>query len=78
MNKDIIAGKWEQLKGKVESKWGDLINDPKIEEKGDWREVFGHLREQYGWDEEQAKKEAKEFEKILKEAGQDDVKIYVD
>ena len=67
MNKDIIAGKWEQIKGKVESEWGELINDPKIEEKGDWTQVFGALREQYGWDKDEAKKEAKRFKEILKE-----------
>ena len=27
MNKDIISGKWSQLKGKAQAKWGDLTND---------------------------------------------------
>ena len=27
MNKDIISGKWTQLKGKAQDKWGDLTND---------------------------------------------------
>jgi len=27
MNKDIISGKWTQLKGKAQAKWGDLTDD---------------------------------------------------
>ena len=27
MNKDIIAGKWTQVKGKAQAKWGDLTDD---------------------------------------------------
>lgn len=27
MNTDIISGKWTQLKGKAQAKWGDLTDD---------------------------------------------------
>ena len=27
MNKDIIAGNWKQLRGKVQQRWGKLTND---------------------------------------------------
>ncbi|NMD38896.1 MAG: CsbD family protein, partial [Christensenellaceae bacterium] len=27
MNKDIIEGKWEQVKGGVQKNWGKLTND---------------------------------------------------
>ena len=27
MNQDIISGKWNQVKGKAQAKWGDLTDD---------------------------------------------------
>ncbi len=27
MNKDVFEGKWEQIKGDVQKKWGKLTND---------------------------------------------------
>ncbi|HZE36100.1 MAG TPA: CsbD family protein, partial [Candidatus Eisenbacteria bacterium] len=27
MNRDIVAGKWQQLRGKVKEEWGKLTDD---------------------------------------------------
>lgn len=65
MNKDIIAGKWTQLKGKAQAKWGDLTDDVFDVVEGDSKYLAGKLREKYGWEQERAEKEVKDFERDL-------------
>ena len=52
MNKDIIEGKWEQLKGQAKAKWGDLT-----EAKGNAQILAGKIQERYGKTKEEAEKE---------------------
>jgi len=65
MNKDIIAGKWTQLKGKAQTKWGLLTDDDFDVSQGDSKYLAGKLQERYGWDRERAETEVKEFERTL-------------
>lgn len=57
MNSDIIAGKWEQLKGKARQQWAKLTNDDVEQVKGDAQALSGRLQERYGWAREQAERE---------------------
>lgn len=54
MNKDTITGKWEQLKGGVQKKWGKLTNDDLDVIKGDTKILAGKLQEKYGMTKEEA------------------------
>jgi uncharacterized protein YjbJ (UPF0337 family) len=65
MNKDIIAGKWTQIKGKAQAKWGDLTDDVFDVAAGDSKYLAGKLQEKYGWDRERADQEIKDFENTL-------------
>ncbi len=65
MNKDIIAGKWTQLKGKAQAKWGDLTDDVFDVAEGDSKYLAGKLQERYGGERERAEKEVRDFEKTL-------------
>lgn len=65
MNKDIIAGKWTQLKGKAQAKWGDLTDDVFDVAEGDSTYLAGKLQERYGWERERAEQEVRDFEKTL-------------
>jgi uncharacterized protein YjbJ (UPF0337 family) len=65
MNQDIIGGKWNQLKGKMQAKWGDLTDDDFDVAKGDSKYLAGKLQERYGWDRERAENEVREFERSL-------------
>lgn len=56
MNKDTIKGKWEQLKGGVQEKWGKLTNDDLDVIKGDTKKLAGKLQEKYGMTKDEAKK----------------------
>ncbi|MGY0504979.1 CsbD family protein [Luteimonas sp. e5] len=65
MNKDIIAGKWKQLKGKAQSKWGDLTDDVFDVAEGNREYLAGKLQEKYGWNRERAEDEVNAFEKMI-------------
>ena len=57
MNKDIIEGKWEQLKGQAKAKWGDLTDDELNEAKGNAQYLAGKVQEHYGKTKEEAEAE---------------------
>lgn len=61
MNTDIIKGKWKQLKGDIQKKWGQLTDDNLDVTEGHTEYLAGKLQERYGWTKEQAEKELKEF-----------------
>ena len=65
MNKDIIAGKWTQLKGQAQAKWGKLTDDDFDVSQGDSKYLVGKLQERYGYDRERAETEVKDFERTL-------------
>ncbi|WP_394540217.1 CsbD family protein [Lysobacter enzymogenes] len=65
MNKDIIAGKWTQLKGQVKAKWGDLTDDDLDVAEGNAQYLAGKLQEKYGWAKDRAEKEVKDFSDSL-------------
>ena len=61
MNWDIIEGKWEQLKGSVKEKWGDLTDDDLTEAAGKRDKLAGKLQEKYGWAKNEAEKHVDDF-----------------
>jgi len=63
MNKDIFEGKWEQLKGAVREKWGDLTDDDVAQINGNREKLLGKIQEAYGRSREAAEQEVKEWEK---------------
>jgi uncharacterized protein YjbJ (UPF0337 family) len=65
MNKDIIAGKWTQLKGKAQARWGDLTDDDFDVAEGNAEYLAGKLQERYGWERDRAQEEVRDFEKSL-------------
>jgi uncharacterized protein YjbJ (UPF0337 family) len=61
VNNKILEGKWNQLKGKVRQKWGDLTEDDLERVAGKRDELVGVLQEKYGHTQEEAEKEVNEF-----------------
>ncbi|HVQ75208.1 MAG TPA: CsbD family protein [Candidatus Binatia bacterium] len=56
MNKDILAGKWKQLRGKVQEKWGQLTDDELDKAEGRFDVVSGLLQERYGYAKDEAER----------------------
>lgn len=61
MNKDILKGKWTQMKGSIRTQWGKLTDDDVDQIQGDVEMFIGKLQERYGYDREQAEKELNDF-----------------
>lgn len=62
MNKDIIKGQWQQLKGEIQSQWGRLTDDNLDEIDGDRTKLLGKIQETYGLAKNEAEKQLKEWE----------------
>ncbi len=61
MNKDIIKGKWTQMKGQVKQKWGKLTDDDLRMIDGQREELVGKLQERYGHTKDMAEREVDNF-----------------
>src|SRR5438445_1252989 len=61
MNRDVMQGKWREMKGKVKEQWGKLTDDDldKIEGKSD--QLLGRLQQRYGYARDKADEEYKRF-----------------
>jgi uncharacterized protein YjbJ (UPF0337 family) len=68
MNKEQIAGQWQQLKGKIKERWGKLTDDDVALYNGKREQFFGKVKEQYGV----AKEEAEETIREWSENAEDD------
>ncbi len=47
-NKDEVDGKWEQAKGWVKDKAGEVTNDPELEAEGEAQNAAGKGQETWG------------------------------
>lgn len=61
MNREQLEGKWEQLKGKVRERWGDLTDDDVDRIQGKSERLSGVIQEKYGLTREEADRQVDEF-----------------
>ena len=57
MNRDVLQGKWKQLRGSVKKWWGNLTDDDLTYINGDRDKLVGRLQERYGYTREKAEQE---------------------
>jgi uncharacterized protein YjbJ (UPF0337 family) len=55
--KDILLGKWHELKGQVRNHWGKLTDDDVTRLSGKTEELAGLLQQRYGYGKAQAEGE---------------------
>jgi uncharacterized protein YjbJ (UPF0337 family) len=65
MNEDRIQGKWKQLKGSIQEKWGKLTNDDLDVVEGNTAYLAGKIQERYGIAKDEAEKAVKEYERSI-------------
>lgn len=65
MNRDVLEGKWKEMKGQVREWWGELTDDELEATGGKADQVIGLLQQKYGYTRERAEQE---FDRRLKEA----------
>ena len=63
MNRDMLEGKWKQLKGSVQKEWGDITNDEVDQIDGDATKLAGILQERYGKSKQEAEKAIDEWQR---------------
>lgn len=61
MNSDIVEGKWKQMKGSVQAKWGKITDDEFDQIKGNRERLVGMLQEKYGHQKDRARKEVDDY-----------------
>jgi len=57
MNKDILEGKWKQVRGEAKSWWGKLTDDDLDRAAGKLDILAGLLQEKYGYTRQRADEE---------------------
>lgn len=61
INENIIKGKWQEIKGDIQKRWGKLTNDDLEKAKGDVQNLAGLIQQRYGMAQEEVKKGLDEF-----------------
>ena len=61
LNKDILQGKWKQMRGKVKKQWGKLTDDQLNQIDGTYDQLAGLIQENYGYTVEKARQELDSF-----------------
>ncbi|WP_413586980.1 CsbD family protein [Bdellovibrio sp. HCB274] len=54
MNKDVLQGKWKEIKGELRKTWGNITDDEFEKTKGDATAIAGIVQQRYGLAKEDA------------------------
>lgn len=65
MNNDILEGKWKQLKGSVQAKWGEITDDEFEQVKGNRERLVGLVQQKYGKEKDDVRKEVDDYLKSI-------------
>ena len=65
MNNDILEGKWKQLKGSVQAKWGEITDDEFEQVKGNRERLVGLVQQKYGKEKDDVWKEVDDYLKSI-------------
>jgi len=60
-NKDVLQGKWKELRGQVKQTWGMLTDDQLDRISGRYEELAGLIQQRYGYTREKARQEIDAF-----------------
>jgi uncharacterized protein YjbJ (UPF0337 family) len=61
MNKNILEGKWKQLRGEIRDRWGALTDDELDQIAGKRDQLIGKIQEKYGYTQMEAERQIDEF-----------------
>jgi uncharacterized protein YjbJ (UPF0337 family) len=48
MNKEQFEGSWQEFKGEIKKKWGQLTDNDLLEAEGDYDKFLGVVQKRYG------------------------------
>jgi uncharacterized protein YjbJ (UPF0337 family) len=61
MDWNVVEGKWKQLKGEAQTRWGKLTDDDMDVINGNREKLVGKLQEKYGYAKDEAEREVEDF-----------------
>ncbi|MEM7735461.1 MAG: CsbD family protein [Deinococcota bacterium] len=61
MNWDVIQGKWKQMRGEAQRKWGKLTDDDLDVAEGNRDKLVGKIQERYGVAKDEAERQVNEW-----------------
>jgi uncharacterized protein YjbJ (UPF0337 family) len=67
MNRSIIDDKWNEIKGRIQERWGKFSDHDVDAIKGDLDQLVSKLQSAYGYTKEQAEREFDDFREFLDE-----------
>jgi uncharacterized protein YjbJ (UPF0337 family) len=62
MNENTLRGNWNQLKGRIKQKWGELTDDDLAQIEGHRDRLVGAIQEKYGTAKEEIQKQVEALE----------------
>jgi uncharacterized protein YjbJ (UPF0337 family) len=62
MNKSTLTGEWNELKGQVKEKWGELTDDDIDRIEGQRDQLVGVIQQRYGRARDEAEREVRQWE----------------
>ena len=62
MNESYAKGKWNELRGKVKERWGDLTDDDLDRVEGRRDQLIGAIQQRYGKARDDAERELQRWE----------------
>jgi uncharacterized protein YjbJ (UPF0337 family) len=75
MNRDVIAGKWHQIRGDLKTRWAKLTDNDVERAEGSFEYLVGLVQERYGMVREVAERQVREFGRGYEsEAGREDAR----
>jgi len=60
-NRDVLVGKWKEIRGKAKQTWGKLTDNDLDRITGRFDELVGVIQQRYGYDKARAEKEVENF-----------------
>ncbi len=60
MNREMLKGKWTEIRGTLRQKWGKLTDSDYDQIAGDKDKLVGRIQQVYGYSKEQAEREVKD------------------
>jgi len=57
VNRDILEGKWKQLRGRIHERWGRITNDELDQVEGNGDRLVGIIQERYGLARDEAERQ---------------------
>lgn len=61
MNTDQMRGRWNEMKGRIKEKWGQLTDDELDQVGGRWDQLVGLVQRRYGTAREEAEREVNDL-----------------